>query len=103
MSIVYPTATELVEAIIKSEELQARLDAQQAELVQWHNLIAVLCRDGGDYRAEHTIEETSEYIMNRVFGLQDTVEKLTEELTETCKRVGFTRMPDRPLFGMASD
>ena len=53
----------------------------EEECLQWRNMVAVLCRDGGHYHADHGTVKTTEYILERVTRRR----VLTDKLVEVCE------------------
>ena len=57
-------------------ETWKKLRDERAEEKQWHNMIAVLCSDGGHYLAEHGVEKTKEHIIDRFHNMVAEIEQL---------------------------
>ena len=50
----------------------------RAEEEQWHNMVAVLCRDGGQYLHEHGVEKTKKHIIEQFHEQGAEIEQLKD-------------------------
>ncbi len=77
-------------------ELDDALRDGRAEEEQWHNMVAVLCRDGGQYLHEHGVEQTKEHIIEQFHKQGAENERLQGVIGKLLKQADLYEKDGKP-------
>jgi len=70
-----PELAHLVELETRIVLLEERNIKLKAEVVEWRNMVAVLCRDGGHYLNDHGVKATRKIIENEFYTVLEERER----------------------------